>query len=78
MEELEALATKLLQDLVAAMTMSYSQGQTEGRVKKLKLIKRLRIRTTLVWGVQEKLHMGSVKLLGLLPLWPMSRVLYYL
>jgi transposase len=41
--ELKAFAVKLLQDLeavVAAMVMPYSQGQTEGRVNKLKLIKR--------------------------------------
>lgn len=41
--ELEAFAVKLSQDMeavVAAMVMPYSQGQTEGRVNKLKLIKR--------------------------------------
>ena len=41
--ELKAFAVKLLQDtdaVVAAMVMPYSQGQTEGRVNKLKLIKR--------------------------------------
>jgi transposase len=41
--ELKAFAAKLLQDLeavVAAMVWPYSQGQTEGRVNKLKLIKR--------------------------------------
>jgi transposase len=41
--ELAAFATKLRQDVeavVAAMVMPYSQGQTEGRVNKLKLIKR--------------------------------------
>ena len=41
--ELEAFATKLSQDMeavVAAMVMPYSQGQTEGLVNKLKLIKR--------------------------------------
>lgn len=41
--ELKAFAVKLLQDteaVVAAMTLPYSQGQTEGRVNKLKLIKR--------------------------------------
>jgi transposase len=35
---------KLFQDveaIVAAIVMPYSQGQTEGRVNKLKLIKRL-------------------------------------
>ena len=40
--ELKAFAVKLLQDteaVVAAMTLPYSQGQTEGRVK-LKLVKR--------------------------------------
>jgi transposase len=34
---------KLLQDteaVVAAMVLSYSQGQTEGRINKLKLVKR--------------------------------------
>ena len=41
--ELEAFAVKLLQDteaVVAAMVLPYSQGQTEGRVNKLKLVKR--------------------------------------
>ena len=41
--ELKAFAVKLLQDMeavVAAMVLPYSQGQTEGRVNKLKLIKR--------------------------------------
>jgi transposase len=41
--ELKAFAAKLLQDteaVVAAMVLPYSQGQTEGRVNKLKLIKR--------------------------------------
>ena len=41
--ELEAFAVKLLQDtdaVVAAMTLPYSQGQTEGRINKLKLVKR--------------------------------------
>lgn len=41
--ELKAFAVKLLQDteaVVAAMILPYSQGQTEGRVNKLKLIKR--------------------------------------
>jgi transposase len=41
--ELKAFAVKLLQDseaVVAAMTLPYSQGQTEGRVNKLKLVKR--------------------------------------
>lgn len=41
--ELEAFAVKLLQDkqaVVAALVLPYSQGQTEGRVNKLKLIKR--------------------------------------
>ena len=41
--ELKAFAVKLRQDMeavVAAMVMPYSQGQTEGRVNKLKLIKR--------------------------------------
>ncbi len=41
--EIEAFAAKLFQDMdavVAAMAMPYSQGQTEGRVNKLKLIKR--------------------------------------
>ena len=36
--ELEAFAVKLVQDteaVVAAMTLPYSQGQTEGRVNKL-------------------------------------------
>ncbi len=41
--EVEAFAAKLFQDMdavVAAMVWPYSQGQTEGRVNKLKLIKR--------------------------------------
>jgi transposase len=41
--ELKAFTMKLLQDteaVVAAMTLPYSQGQTEGRVNKLKLVKR--------------------------------------
>jgi len=41
--ELKAFAVKLLQDtdaVVAAMTLPYSQGQTEGRINKLKLVKR--------------------------------------
>ncbi len=41
--ELKAFAAKLLQDMeavVAAMIMPYSQGQTEGQVNKLKLVKR--------------------------------------
>lgn len=41
--ELKAFAAKLFQDLeavVAAMVWPHSQGQTEGRVNKLKLIKR--------------------------------------
>jgi len=41
--ELKAFAVKLLQDteaVVAAIESPYSQGQTEGRVNKLKLIKR--------------------------------------
>ena len=41
--ELEAFAVKLLQDkdaVVAAMTLPYSQGQAEGRINKLKLVKR--------------------------------------
>jgi transposase len=41
--ELKAFAAKLLQDMdavVTVMVMPYSQGQTEGRVNKLKLIKR--------------------------------------
>ena len=41
--ELKAFAVKLFQDMeavVAAIVMPYSQGQTEGRVNKLKLIKR--------------------------------------
>jgi transposase len=40
--ELEAFAAKLLQDtdaVVAAMSLPYSQGQTEGRTNKLKLVK---------------------------------------
>jgi transposase len=41
--ELKAFAAKLFQDIEAvlgAMVMPYSQGQTEGRVNKLKLIER--------------------------------------
>ena len=41
--EMKAFAVKLLQDseaVVAAMILPYSQGQTEGRVNKLKLVKR--------------------------------------
>ena len=41
--ELKAFAVKLLQDteaVVAAMVLPYSQGQTEGRINKLKLVKR--------------------------------------
>jgi transposase len=41
--ELKAFAVKLLQDteaVVAAMILAYSQGQTEGRVNKLKRVKR--------------------------------------
>jgi transposase len=41
--ELEAFAVKLLQDaeaVVAAMVLTYSQGQTEGQVNKLKFVKR--------------------------------------
>ena len=41
--ELRAFAVKLLQDteaMVVAMTLPYSQGQTEGRINKLKLVKR--------------------------------------
>lgn len=41
--ELKAFATKLRQDLaavIAALTLPYSQGQTEGRITQLKLIKR--------------------------------------
>jgi len=41
--ELKAFAVKLLQDadaVVSAMTLPYSQGQTEGRINKLKLVKR--------------------------------------
>jgi hypothetical protein len=41
--ELKAFAVKLFQDveaMVAAIVIPYSQGQTEGRVNKLKLIKR--------------------------------------
>jgi transposase len=42
--ELEAFAMKLLHDtdaVVAVMTLRYNQGQTEGRINKLKLVKRL-------------------------------------
>lgn len=41
--ELQAFVTKLRQDVdavVAALTLPYSQGQTEGGVNRLKLIKR--------------------------------------
>jgi transposase len=41
--KLKAFAVKLLQDIeavVAGMILPYSQGQTEGRVNKLKFIKR--------------------------------------
>jgi transposase len=41
--ELKTFAVKLLQDteaVAAAMVLPYSQGQTEGQVNKLKLIKR--------------------------------------
>ena len=41
--ELEGFAVKLLQDteaVVAAMVLPYSQGQTEGRMNKLKCVKR--------------------------------------
>jgi transposase len=41
--ELKAFAVKLFQDMEAvqaAMVMPYSQGQSEGRINKLKLIKR--------------------------------------
>jgi len=41
--QLKAFAVKLRQDIeavVAAVVMPYSQGQTEGRINKLKLIKR--------------------------------------
>ena len=41
--ELKAFAVKLLQDteaVVAEMILPYSQGQTEGRINELKLIKR--------------------------------------
>jgi transposase len=41
--ELKAFAVKLFQDMeavMAAMVLPYSQGQTEGRINKLKLIKR--------------------------------------
>jgi transposase len=40
--ELKAFAVKLFQDMeavVAALVMDYSQGQTEGRINKLKLVK---------------------------------------
>ena len=43
--ELKAFAVKLLQDreaVVVAMILSYSQGQAERRVSKLKLMKRSR------------------------------------
>ena len=41
--ELKGFATKLRQDqdaVVAALTLPYSQGQTEGFITKLKLLKR--------------------------------------
>jgi transposase len=41
--ELKALAVKLVQNrkaVVAAMVLPYSQGQTEGRINKLKFVKR--------------------------------------
>jgi transposase len=41
--ELKAFATKLRQDwdaVLAALTLPYSQGQTEGQVNRLKLLKR--------------------------------------
>jgi transposase len=41
--ELAAFAVKLLHDMevvVAAMVLHYSQGQTEGRINKLKCVKR--------------------------------------
>jgi transposase len=41
--ELKAFAVKLVQDMkavVAAMILPYSQGQTEGRINKLKFVKR--------------------------------------
>jgi transposase len=41
--ELKAFALKLFQDMeavVAAMVLPYSQGQTEGRINKLKFVKR--------------------------------------
>ena len=41
--ELGTFAVKLPQDkdaVVAAITLPYSQGQTEGRINKLKLVKR--------------------------------------
>ena len=41
--ELKAFAVKLLRDtqaVVASMTLPHSQGQTEGRINKLKLVKR--------------------------------------
>jgi transposase len=41
--ELKAFAVKLFQDIeavVAALVMDYSQGQTEGRINKLKFVKR--------------------------------------
>jgi transposase len=41
--ELKAFATKLRQDadaVLAALTLPYSQGQTEGQITKLKLLKR--------------------------------------
>jgi transposase len=41
--ELKGFVVKLVQDMeavVAAMVLPYSQGQTEGRINKLKLVKR--------------------------------------
>ena len=41
--ELKAFAVKLVQDMkavVVAMILPYSQGQTEGRINKLKFVKR--------------------------------------
>lgn len=41
--ELQAFVTKLRQDwdaVLAALTLPYSQGQTEGQVNRLKLLKR--------------------------------------
>jgi len=42
-QEFTAFATKLQQDaeaVLAALTLPYSQGQTEGQVNRLKLLKR--------------------------------------